>query len=65
MAELPEGDFVIRDYVFRSGEILPELKLHYGTLGTAQRNASGKFEIHFPPAASRVRTLSKFYSRAL
>jgi hypothetical protein len=37
MAELPEGDFVIRDYVFRSGEILPELKLHYGTLGTAQR----------------------------
>ena len=58
MAELPEGDFVIRDDVFRSGEILPELKLHYGTLGTAQRNASGKFEIHFPPAASRVRTLS-------
>ncbi|HJY50232.1 MAG TPA: hypothetical protein VJ349_16600 [Stellaceae bacterium] len=58
MAELPEGDFVIRDYVFRSGEILPELKLHYGTLGTAQRNAFGKFEIHFPPAASRVRTLS-------
>jgi hypothetical protein len=27
MAELPEGDFVIMDYVFRSGEILPELKL--------------------------------------
>jgi hypothetical protein len=31
MAELPEGDFIMRDYVFRSGEILPELKLHYGT----------------------------------
>src|SRR5215471_12726394 len=37
-----EGDFVIRNYVFRSGEILPELKLHYRTLGTATRNASGK-----------------------
>ena len=37
-----EGDFVIRDYVFRSGETLPELKLHYRTLGTAKRNAAGK-----------------------
>src|SRR5262249_45547481 len=37
-----EGDFVIRDYVFKSGETLPELKLHYRTLGTAQRNAKGE-----------------------
>src|ERR1700751_5064551 len=37
-----EGDFVIRNYVFRSGETLPELKLHYRTLGTARRNATGK-----------------------
>ena len=37
-----EGDFVIRDYVFRSGQTLPELKLHYRTLGTAKRNAAGK-----------------------
>ena len=37
-----EGDFVIRNYVFRSGETLPELKLHYRTLGTAKRNAAGK-----------------------
>jgi hypothetical protein len=29
-----EGDFVIRNYVFRSGERLPELNLHYRTLGT-------------------------------
>jgi homoserine O-acetyltransferase/O-succinyltransferase len=27
-----EGDFVIRNYVFRSGETLPELKLRYRTL---------------------------------
>ena len=37
-----EGDFVIRNYVFRSGETLPELKQHYRTLGTAKRNAAGK-----------------------
>jgi homoserine O-acetyltransferase/O-succinyltransferase len=37
-----EDDFVIRNYVFRSGEILPELKLHYRALGTAKRDAAGK-----------------------
>jgi homoserine O-acetyltransferase/O-succinyltransferase len=37
-----EGDFVIKDYKFASGETLPELKLHYRTLGTAQRDAGGK-----------------------
>src|SRR6516225_6716782 len=37
-----EGDFVIRDYVFRSGETLPELKVHYRTPRTARRNAGGK-----------------------
>ncbi|MDQ3907338.1 MAG: hypothetical protein M3268_03235, partial [Acidobacteriota bacterium] len=26
-----EGDYVIRDFHFRSGETLPELKLHYTT----------------------------------
>src|ERR1700756_1737555 len=37
-----EGDFIVRNYVFRSGETLPELKLHYRTLGTAKRNAAGE-----------------------
>jgi homoserine O-acetyltransferase/O-succinyltransferase len=37
-----EGDFDIKNYVFRSGESLPELRLHYRTLGTARRNAAGK-----------------------
>jgi homoserine O-acetyltransferase/O-succinyltransferase len=37
-----DGDFVIRNYVFRSGEALPELKLHYRTLGTARRGATGR-----------------------
>ena len=37
-----EGDFTIADYKFASGETLPQLKLHYRTLGTAQRNATGE-----------------------
>lgn len=37
-----EGDFVLRNYRFRSGETLPELTLHYRTLGTARCDATGK-----------------------
>ncbi len=37
-----EDDFLITDYKFASGEALPQLKLHYRTLGTAERNASGE-----------------------
>ena len=29
-----EGDYVVRDFHFASGEMLPELRLHYRTLGT-------------------------------
>lgn len=36
-----QGDFVIKDYKFVSGETLPELKLHYVTLGTPQKNKDG------------------------
>src|SRR5258708_1708697 len=35
------GDYVIRDFHFQSGETLPELKLHYRTLGTPQRDEKG------------------------
>jgi homoserine O-acetyltransferase/O-succinyltransferase len=37
-----EGDFVIHNFQFRSGETLPELKLHYTTLGKPVRNAAGQ-----------------------
>ncbi len=37
-----EGDAVFKDFRFASGEALPELKLHYITLGTARRDAAGK-----------------------
>ncbi|MFL5296064.1 MAG: alpha/beta fold hydrolase [Phenylobacterium sp.] len=35
-------DFTVRDFHFHSGETLPELKIHYYTLGTPRRDASGK-----------------------
>src|SRR5271168_1216975 len=37
-----EADFILRDYRFTGGEVLPELKLHYRTMGVAQRDAAGK-----------------------
>ena len=36
-----ESDFIVRNFSFASGETLPELKLHYRTIGTARRDASG------------------------
>jgi homoserine O-acetyltransferase len=36
------GDFTIRDFHFRSGETLPELHLHYMTLGEPKRDAAGR-----------------------
>ena len=39
--EPTRGDYVIRDFKFKSGETLPELRLHYTTLGTPSRDAGG------------------------
>ena len=39
--EQKEGDFLARDFEFQSGEVLPEVRLHYTTLGTPRRDASG------------------------
>src|ERR1051325_6720750 len=36
-----EGDYTIKDFKFRSGETLPELKLHYLTIGTPAKDNSG------------------------
>jgi len=38
------GDYIARDFHFTSGESLPELKLHYLTLGAPHRNAAGKVD---------------------
>jgi homoserine O-acetyltransferase len=37
-----EGDFVVKNFKFRSGETLPELRLHYTTFGKPVRNAEGR-----------------------
>src|SRR2546428_9056267 len=37
-----EGDYTIRDFKFASGETLPELKIHYRTLGKIDKDAQGK-----------------------
>jgi len=37
-----EGDYIISNYKFVSGESLPEVKLHYRTIGTAKKNAAGE-----------------------
>jgi homoserine O-acetyltransferase/O-succinyltransferase len=37
-----EDDFILHNYVFASGERLPELKLHYRTMGVPRRDARGK-----------------------
>ncbi len=37
-----EGDFVAQNFRFRSGEVLPSLRLHYTTFGTPKRDANGR-----------------------
>ncbi len=42
LAAATEGDFVIHNFQFHSGESLPELRLHYTTLGKPVRDAAGR-----------------------
>jgi homoserine O-acetyltransferase/O-succinyltransferase len=37
-----EGDYLARDFHFKSGETLPELRLHYRTLGAPTRDSTGR-----------------------
>src|SRR5271167_5126381 len=37
-----EGDYILRGFHFKSGETLPELRMHYLTLGKPARDASGR-----------------------
>ena len=36
-----EGDFIVRNFQFRSGETMPEVRMHYTTLGKPMKDASG------------------------
>ena len=43
-AEYPppvEGDFILKNFHFSKGETLPELRIHYRTLGKPQKDAKG------------------------
>jgi len=37
-----EGDVVLKEFKFRDGEAIPELRLHYATLGKPTRDAAGR-----------------------
>jgi homoserine O-acetyltransferase len=37
-----EADYIIKDFRFADGETIPELRMHYMTLGTPKRNAAGE-----------------------
>ena len=39
-----EGDYVAHNFKFKSGEELPELRLHYRTLGKPERDAQGRIK---------------------
>src|SRR5690242_15550046 len=40
--EPASGDFIMKDFRFSSGEVLPELRIHYRTIGTPRRDGTGK-----------------------
>src|ERR1700680_499275 len=37
-----QGDYVVRDFKFHTGEKLPELRLHYAAWGTPRHNPAGE-----------------------
>ena len=37
-----ESDYIVSNYKFTDGQTLPEVKIHYRTIGTAKRNAAGQ-----------------------
>jgi homoserine O-acetyltransferase/O-succinyltransferase len=41
LPQATEGDFVVKDFRFNSGETLPELRIHYRTFGTPKKDAQG------------------------
>ena len=36
-----EADFLVKDFHFRSGEVLPEVRIHYATIGKLRRTEHG------------------------
>src|SRR3977135_2015131 len=60
-----EGDFVTHDFKFSDGQLLPEVRLHYTTIGTPQRDAGGRVTnavliLHGTNRAGRVFLIPSF-----
>src|SRR5258708_28820511 len=36
-----EADFLVKDFHFASGEVMPEVRIHYATIGTLRKTAHG------------------------
>lgn len=41
-AMITQGDVILKDFRFGTGETLPELRMHYATLGTPRRGPDGR-----------------------
>ena len=37
-----EGNYIVRDFRFQSGETLPEVRMHYATIGKPEKDANGR-----------------------
>lgn len=37
-----EGDFAVHNFTFKSGETLPDVRIHYATLGKPEKDANGQ-----------------------
>src|ERR1700692_277450 len=64
-----EGDYVIHDFHFASGETLPELRLHYAILGKPRRDSHGRISnavliLHGPGGSGRS-LLNGHFARVL
>jgi hypothetical protein len=60
-----DGTYTIHNFHFKDGESIPELRLHYLTLGTPHRDAAGHidnaiFLLHGTGGNAHSRTASKF-----
>ncbi len=64
-ASVKEGDYVAKDFKFSDGETLPEIRLHYTTIGAPQRDGSGRVTnavliLHGTNRAGRVWLIPSF-----
>ena len=55
-----EDDFIVKNYGFKSGESLPEVKIHYRTLGTPKRDGNGNIANAVLGALGRSKDIPAF-----